>query len=102
MFSALRKEDYCADVRNGCQKGERTGAADGMDVGRLTLFSRLPIFIRASRVGLTPSPTCPVRARWFPKGDAASKATKRATSACQPSSGEPMEGFFCPRVKLQA
>jgi len=27
----------------------------------------------ASRAGLTPSPTCPARARWFPKGDAAAK-----------------------------
>jgi hypothetical protein len=46
----------------------------------------------ASRVGLTPSPTCQTWARWFPQGDAAIRQ-RNGSRECQPSSVKPMEGF---------
>src|ERR1019366_3117310 len=53
----------------------------------------------ASRVGLTPSPTCQTWARWFPQGDAATSATKRVARDCQPSSDETDGGFFMSKRK---
>src|SRR5208282_3919009 len=49
----------------------------------------------ASRAGLTPSPTCPSRARWSPrKRDVAVPATKRDLSHASALLGvEPKEGF---------
>jgi hypothetical protein len=51
----------------------------------------------ASRVGLTPSPTCQTWARWFPQGDAATSATKRV-ARMSALLGKPAEGFLCPSV----
>src|SRR5580698_564860 len=55
-------------------------------------------FLFASRVGLTPSPTCQTWARWFPQGDAATSATKQVARDCQPSSGNRRRVFY---VKTQ-
>ena len=55
----------------------------------------------ASRVGLTPSPTCQTWARWFPQG-MRPIGNETGRSNCQPSSGEPMEGFLCPNVNRMA
>jgi hypothetical protein len=46
-----------------------------------------------SRVGLTPSPTCHTGQGGFPKGDAATSATKRVARECQPSSGNQRRVF---------
>jgi hypothetical protein len=52
----------------------------------------------ASRVGLTPSPTCQTWARWFPQGDAATSATNQVARDCQPSSENRWRVFY---VKTQ-
>ena len=52
----------------------------------------------ASRVGLTPSPTCQTWARWFPQGDAATSATKQV-ARMSALLGKPVEGFCMSKRK---
>src|SRR5271166_6370335 len=66
-----------------------------------TSLDKILISDFASRVGLTPSPTCQTWARWFPQGDAATSATKQV-ARMSALLGKPEEGFSCPSVSRMA
>jgi hypothetical protein len=54
----------------------------------------------ASRVGLTPSPTCQSGQGGLPQGDVAQFGNEAGCANCQPSSPQPKEGFACLMTKI--
>src|SRR6516164_3087851 len=62
-------------------------------MSRSTWSCRSVIVVSASRVGLTPSPTCLTRQGGFPQGRCGHIGNDTGRSECQPSFVKPMEGF---------